>query len=161
MKWRFNILLLIVLLLSGCASNTGINGNVFFESAQYLNPDINGRSSPLVVTLYELKSPSSFNNASYDDLANNSGDVLGADLLDQHNYEIQPNSKRKVTLSMPAETQALGVTAAYRNIDKVTWRKVVPMPKSITNPNMVEKYLSKSISLTIQLESQGLVVRKK
>lgn len=149
MPVRIASLILAACMLSGCAlfGPNVPHANIRMQSAKYLNPDINGTPSPIVVTIYELKNQFSFTQASYDALATNSASVLGSDLIDQQTIEVRPNSYQSVTQTLSPNTKYLGIVAAYRNIDQSTWHTTVPV-----NAN------TSSMTINLSLESQGLTV---
>lgn len=134
-------------LLTACAHTTTHPGlaMVNLHTANYLNPDINGKASPVVVTLYQLKSPYNFKQASYAELSDNASRVLGNDLVDKNTLEMRPGSSRTIEQHIDENTQYLGIVAAYRDIQSANWHKVIKVnPTSQANVN-------------INLESQGVV----
>ena len=76
--------------LTGCSSSTLINTKMNINGASYLNPDVNGRPSPVMVSFYELTAPMSFKQADYFQLQANPGSVLGNDLIDEQTIELRP-----------------------------------------------------------------------
>lgn len=136
------------LLLAGCGliRPAGPSARVNIQSAQYLNPDMYGNASPVVVTIYQLKTPYTFKQATYQALAANSSKVLGTDLIDKNVIEVRPNSHQTVYQPLSPNTQYLGIVAAYRNIDQSKWRTTV----KVVN----EK--GKSTVINLDLESQAL-----
>ena len=118
------------------------------DSAQYLNPAVNGRTSPVVLTIYQLKNKSVFKSTDYSALATNSSQVLGGDLLDKSVVEVRPGSHIHISQPLTVDIKYIGVTAAYRDIDKATWRKVIAV--DITK--------NKTSKIDINLESEALNV---
>jgi type VI secretion system protein VasD len=116
-------------LLVGCASGPKpavVEGAI--EAAAGLNPSINNRPSPLVVRVYELKSPTAFNGADFMSLYQRDQAELGADLVGKEEFTLQPGEKRAlVKKTLPAGVQFIGVLAAYRDLDRAQWRAVVPL----------------------------------
>ncbi len=124
------LLLALTLWLSGCAWPHYIaNLNVNIQGASYLNPDVNGRASPLVLTFYQLKSPYQFQQLSFEQLGANAGKNLGTDLIDKQSVEIRPDSNRKAQFALPEDAKYIGIVASYRNIDHSKWRQLVQIPK--------------------------------
>jgi type VI secretion system protein VasD len=118
------------------------------QSAHYLNPDMNGRASPLVVTVFQLKSPFTFKQASFDQLMGNSSATLGADLIDKETVEIRPNATKQIKFPLDNDTAYVGVVAAYRDISQAKWHTVVKIvPKK---HNIID----------ISLESKGIIVKQ-
>jgi type VI secretion system protein VasD len=149
MRLRVLSLILATTLLTGCAifGPSVPHASIDIQSAKYLNPDINGNPSPIVVTIYELKNQFAFKQASYDALATNSSSILGGDLIDQQTIEVRPDTVMSVSQPLSPNTQYLGIVAAYRNIDQATWRTTVAVPST-----------ANSFDIRLSLESQGLSV---
>ncbi len=105
-----------------------------------------GNPSPIVVTVYQLKSPFAFEQSSFDALENNSAKALGNDLLDRQTIEVRPNSQQYLDISLSGQTQYLGIVAAYRNINQAIWHKAIKIRPKQAKP------------IQINLESQALSV---
>ena len=111
---------------------TIINAEVFATDA--INPDGEGRPSPIVVRLYELKNLGAFNAAGFFPLYNEEAATLGDDLVYREEFSLMPGGKKLYTRTPAADTQYLAVTAAFRSIDQATWKVAVPIPvERITN----------------------------
>ncbi len=137
----------LISLLTACASGT--QTSVRIRSANYLNPNIYGHSSPVVLTIYQLKTKYAFQQADYSALTSNSGKILGGDLIDKNTIEVRPNTSIKVNQPLSPNTQYLGIVAAYRNINNATWHKVVK----------IKKKKGYHPVLYLDLQSQGFNVR--
>ncbi len=144
------VAIILFSILTACALfSSGPEATVHVRSANYLNPNIYGHSSPVVLTIYQLKTQYAFQQADYSALTNNSAKVLGGDLIDKNTIEVRPNSQMKVSQPLSPNTQYLGIVAAYRNINNATWHKVVKIKqKKGYHP-----------VLYLDLQSQGFNVR--
>src|SRR5262245_11564447 len=111
-------ILMISSILAACASN---EMTITIQAVNYLNPDINGLASLVVVSIYQLKAPYNFNNADYDSLATNSSAILASDLIDKQTAEIRPAENKVIRLELSPSTQYIGIVAAYRTIDTAQW----------------------------------------
>ena len=121
---KFILVLSIFGLLIGCSSKPPML-SVNLQAANYLNPDIYKHSSPVVVTIYQLKSPTTFQQANFYALSNNPVGVLGADLLDKQEIELRPKQTQKLKIPLSPETNYIGLIASFRNPDQAQWRKLV------------------------------------
>lgn len=135
----------IINVLSGCTHNPETQVRLTMHSAHYLNPDVNGKSSPLVVNIYELKSPVEFNQSSFDQLSANASAALGQNLVDMQSIEIRPSKTLILKQLLTPDTRYLGIAAAYRDIDQANWRQVIRMP-----------HKKRKVSLVLILQSQGI-----
>jgi len=91
-----------------------------------VNPDAKGRASPLTVRLYALKSPSAFTSADFFSLYDKDSATLGADLVRREETLLRPGETKALDFSVKsdARTIALGVMAAYRDLERAHWREV-------------------------------------
>ena len=57
------------------------------------------------------------NQATFDQLINNSAATLGAGLLDKQTIAVKPNTNQQLSIALASQTLYVGVVAAYRNIN--------------------------------------------
>ncbi|NRT56664.1 type VI secretion system lipoprotein TssJ [Sphaerotilus uruguayifluvii] len=98
-----------------------------------LNPDARGRSSPLLLRLYELAGPAQFEAADFMALFEREREVLGADLLGREEWILPPASLRSLQRQAAAGARHLGVLAAYRDLEHARWRLLVPLQPNRPN----------------------------
>jgi len=138
--------LLLASALSGCGTSvpkpTRLQGNIV--AAVGLNPSINDRPSPLLLRIYELRSPTAFNQADFMSLYQSDQTTLAADLVMREEVMLQPGETRLFNKLLAPETRFIGVIAVYRNLERATWRAVVPVA------------LNKTQQLTVRAESLAL-----
>lgn len=104
---------------------TRLNGAV--AATADVNPDLRRRPSPVLLRLYELKAVAAFNASDFMSLFQRDQAELGADLLAREEFILQPGESRKLDRSLNAQTQFVGVFAAFRDIDRARWRVVEPV----------------------------------
>lgn len=92
-----------------------------------VNPDDNGRSSPVVVRVVELKSPAVFESAEFFALYQDETQTLGSDLVATEEFEFKPGDVQDMKFALKPESNYVGILAAYRQLDKVNWRLVLPL----------------------------------
>ena len=113
---------------------TVVNGAI--QASPQLNPSVNQRPSPLVLRVYELKSPAAFNSADFMALYQGDQATLAADLVARDEFMLQPGENRPYKKTLGADTKFIGVIGAYRNLEKSTWRAVVQVipnkPQTLT-----------------------------
>lgn len=121
------ITILLSLLLSACSSPY-IKSRFDLSSAQYLNPNVAGHSSPVTLTFYQLRSANSFNRLSYQQITQHPNQFLGTVLLDKSTLLIRPNQQRKFSLKLAKSTQYVGIVAGFRNLANAKWRRTIKVP---------------------------------
>lgn len=105
-----------------------VAATVTIVGASDLNPNHEGRASPVYLRLYQLKDGSKFLNASFDDVTTRSDQVLAAALVAREERMVEPGTTVTVNLEVPPETQLLGVVAEYSDIGNSQWRAASPAP---------------------------------
>jgi type VI secretion system protein VasD len=115
-------------LLAGCAPKpvvTTVSMNL--TAGADANPDARGRASPLTVRVYVLKSPGPFESADFFSLFEKDQATLGAELVQREEVLLRPGESRKLDFTLPADAKAIGVMAAFRDLDRARWREVRPV----------------------------------
>ena len=97
------------------------------QAAPDLNPSVSARPSPLRMRVYELKSATAFNQADFMALYQSDQAALGADLAAREEFILQPGESRPWVKTLAAETRFIGIVALYRDLERATWRTVVPV----------------------------------
>lgn len=128
----FNVLLtLTVLLLSGCSALSPYSSltklDLKLSASDQVNLDLNGRPSPLVVRLLELKHPVAFENVDFFSLYERPKASLSPDLVTSEELELRPGESLDLKLSVEPGSRYVGVLAAYRDLPQTQWRYVVPL----------------------------------
>jgi type VI secretion system protein VasD len=93
-----------------------------------VNPDPNGRASPITVRVYQLADATAFGKADFFALWQQDAATLGAAALGRHEVPLAPGASGSVTFKLNPAMQSVGIVAAYRDFRKATWRVNVPVP---------------------------------
>ncbi|WP_085726876.1 type VI secretion system lipoprotein TssJ [Pseudomonas sp. R37(2017)] len=128
-------------LLVGCSSLSPYSKvtklNLKLTTSDQLNPDLNGRPSPIVVRLFELKHPVTFENADFFSLYERARETLAPDLIAGEELELRPGETVELKLSVKAGSRYVGVLAAYRDLPETRWRYTVQVtPMEVTAANL-------------------------
>ncbi|MCU7917451.1 MAG: type VI secretion system lipoprotein TssJ [Candidatus Thiodiazotropha sp. (ex Dulcina madagascariensis)] len=115
--------LLYLFMMMGCSSVSSVK--VTMNADQSVNPDINGRPSPIVARIYELKSLSVFNNADFFNLFEQDVALLGDEMLMRDELHFQPGEIKTLERDLQPDTRYVGVIGAYRDIENATWRRSI------------------------------------
>jgi len=115
------------------------------RGAPDLNPSPSGRPSPVIVEVYQLASPSAFAQADFFDLEERQASVLGADMIARKAFPLLPGTEERMAEILPPPVTHVGIMAAYRDIENVTWRTLIAVPKNVTT------------TVTIEAGARGLV----
>jgi type VI secretion system VasD/TssJ family lipoprotein len=100
---------------------------IMLSSADFLNPDRNGKPLSLVVRLYQLSGKDKFEQATYQALLKGDHKVLEGELLTKSEITLHPNSQEVVRIDPRKETQYIGVMAMFRDPQSQQWRRTIPI----------------------------------
>lgn len=124
------ILIAFSLALGGCSlkqSAPVTRIDLHLTGSDRLNPDLHGRPSPIVLRLYELKNPVTFEHAEFFTLYQQPQETLALDLIAHEELELRPGEKQELNLLTTPEGGYLAVLAAYRNLPEAAWQVVIPL----------------------------------
>lgn len=128
-----NILTLAgVLSLSACAWMSPYSQvtklDLRLTASDQLNPDVNGRPSPLVLRLIELKLPVSFQKNDFFSLYEHPKETLSPDFVISEEFELRPGTREALKLRLQPGSRYIGVLAAYRDLPETHWRYLIEVP---------------------------------
>src|SRR5690606_14472446 len=127
---RIALTALVLVTLAGCAlkQNPPVTRiDLHLTGSDRLNPDLHGRPSPIVLRLYELKNPVTFEHAEFFSLYQQPQETLALDLIAHEELELRPGQSQELNLLTTAEGTYRGVLAAYRNLPDARWQQVLPL----------------------------------
>lgn len=152
----------LFVVLSGCAateSKLAIPYEIDFTASKDVNPDSNGRPSPIQVVVYELKTPGGFQAADYFSLQNDPEKTLGAEFLGIQRLTLRPGQEHKLERPGNVEARALGIVAGYRDLDTSGWRLLIDLPKSrSTNIYKVWQFSPGGIEIELDVNEKGMAI---
>lgn len=119
------IALLVVPSLPATADTVKAKGTIV--AADNINPNFQGRPSPVRLVLYQLASADAFQNADFRSVYDENSDVLGDDLLKRSVQILQPDETVEFEEEFEEGTRYLGVVAGFRNLEQAEWRSVVEL----------------------------------
>lgn len=123
--------------LGGCSAlspNSNLTKlDLLLHGSDRLNPDLNGRPSPIVIRLIELKHPVAFENTDFFSLYQRPKEALSPDIVLQEELELRPGEQRDLKLFVQDGSRYVGVLAAYRDLPESNWRYVIPLRHKAQN----------------------------
>ncbi|SON52171.1 type VI secretion system lipoprotein TssJ [Vibrio tapetis] len=126
-------LLLLATLLSGCSfwgNDLAPQLVINIQAAANINPNVEGKPSPVEVRIYQLSDSQAFNQADFIQLYSDAQGVLKAELLIARQLaSVLPSENRKEVVPMASETKYIGVIAGFADYreakNKVIYQPVV------------------------------------
>jgi type VI secretion system protein VasD len=121
-----------LLLLAGCSSAPAPPPatvvSIQITADANANATLQGEGAPVAIRVYQLASRSGFDGAEFYRLYSADAATLGSDLIKKDELLLTPGTSKSLTL-MPADpVHAIGVFAAYRDFQHVTWRAAADLP---------------------------------
>ncbi len=104
-----------------------------FEAAGNLNPNIDGRPSPVEVRIYHLRSYSAFKGAGFMPLFDGDEKVLGKELVHKQVLYLKPEEKHTVFFETAEDIRTLGIFAVFRDYDRGRGKVATGLQKNKTN----------------------------
>jgi len=142
---RFLLAVLLIAGASACGGPKSVKLRATMDVQPAVNPDTRGRSSPIVVRVYALKSMAAFDSASFFSLYGKDKETLGGDLVDSEELELLPGEKREFQKEFPPDTHYIAVFAAFRDVEHARWRDSVALD-------------SHSVKMQIRLENTSISI---
>ncbi len=96
--------------------------SVNIKSGKNLNPDLEGRSSPLVVRIYQLENIATFNTSDFFALYENDQSLLAKDIKYRDEFEIKPDQNLDKKFELQQGSRYLAIFAAFRDLDHAQWK---------------------------------------
>jgi type VI secretion system protein VasD len=110
------------------------------------NPNREGRPSPVIVRIFQLKTDAAFRGTEFDPLFDDDKKVLADAFVTRDEFTLAPGEKRVIQIELADDTRYVGVLAAFRDIANAEWRRVVQMPLDKEGEKIVLKNLNVTIS---------------
>ncbi len=123
------IFILLCLTLSSCSTLSGAkkskDNSQPVEFLVLTSPSINldafDRAAPVRLDVFQLTRKSTFIYGSYLDLIDEDNDLNG-DVLLKTQHILTPDSLESISLSLEEDTNYLGLTTGYRDIEDASWK---------------------------------------
>lgn len=129
-----SLVLLIAPLLFSCASSSEPKKHIVINitASSSLNPDINGRASPAVVSIYQLSNSANFRKSDYMSLVDNAQLALDKELLALHRVTVAPGQVISLEYPVSKDEKSFGIVVGYRVIDTSGWQLIYEYPPDKT-----------------------------
>ncbi|MEI8574468.1 type VI secretion system lipoprotein TssJ [Methylomonas sp. LW13] len=117
------------------------------NSTASINPDADGKASPVVLRIYELREKSGFNGADFFAIFDKEQATLASDLVRKQELVIKPGENKSLRIEPAADTRVLGFFAAFRKLDNAGWRTLTEL-KAHQNNAVLLKLDANSLTVT-------------
>ncbi|MDN3519585.1 type VI secretion system lipoprotein TssJ [Aquisalimonas lutea] len=127
MAYRIIIVVLLSLLASSCGLNRYVDtptDDLTLVASEDVNPDVDGRPSPVVVRVYQLTDRNTFDTLDFRDAFGNAESLLGRELKGAAEFTLRPGESLEHTTELAGDASHMAVVAGYRAIDAARWKLV-------------------------------------
>jgi len=98
-------------------------------AAADVNPDVEGRASPVIVRIYQLADAAAFARSEFFPLWDQESATLAAAVVGRDEIRLAPGARGEVGFKLDPKVRHVGVAAAYRDFRSVRWRTSVAIPE--------------------------------
>lgn len=122
-----------------------------------INPNRDGRASPVTVVIYYLKDGNAFMTLDFFNLYDPDSGALAADLIQRTDVQVAPGQTLPLASEFDPETTHIGVLAAFRDIDNAQWRAIIAVPEKGLKDKL-NLFSKKKLVVTVDTLSVSAVV---
>lgn len=127
------LIITVVIALTGCGLLKGGKGEeveLRINVAEQVNPDKLGRSSPIVIRLYELKKEVATDSLDFFSVYDQTGPEFKAAVSSMKEFQVNPGQAIVQTVLTDVSTKHLMIVAAFKDIDNSQWKVVHDLEQS-------------------------------
>lgn len=128
--WRAGMIAMLAAVLCGCAGSPSkpAEAKARISAASNVNPNSDGRPSPVHVRIFQLKEGGAFMDADFWSLMDKEQETLGPSLVQRQEYDLAPGESREFKMEIAPEARVLGVMAEFADYRNAEWRVVAQAP---------------------------------
>ena len=155
-SFRALLLCAIACVAAGCGSTPAkpIVAKAKISAAADVNPNSEGRPSPVHVRIFQLKEDGAFMGADFWALVDKEQGTLGASLVQRLEYDLSPGETREFELKIAPEARVLAVMAEYADYRNAQWRVVAQAP----DKSLLDLIKKDRVSFTLAKSKASIVV---
>ena len=137
-----------------------ISVELAFSASVGLNPDLNGRASPVQISVLKLRKSAAFLTADYFTLADADNNALDGEILSRESFVIEPGESVRKAIRLESGETAIGVLVGFRDMEHSVWRASIDLsPPARKSWLRVPDFISsgkKVIKYTVTLDDQAV-----
>ena len=125
-----SLLVLTFTLLPGCGSAPAkpTPTKAVITASADVNPNHEGRASPVHVRIFQLKEEGAFMDADFWSLVDKEQQTLAGSLLQRLEQNLAPGERKELELEIDPQASVLAVMAEFADYRDATWRATVKTP---------------------------------
>jgi type VI secretion system protein VasD len=119
-----------------------------------VNPNAEGRASPVHVRIFQLKEDGAFVGADFWALVDKETETLGGSLVQRQEHDLVPGESKDIELKVQPDARVLGVMAEFANYRNAQWRVVAKAP----NKTLTDLIKKDRVTIRIDKDKATIVV---
>lgn len=119
-----------------------------------VNPNAEGRASPVHVRIFQLKEDGAFMDADFWALVDKEQETLGASLVQRLEFDLSPGESKDFELKISPEARVLGLLAEFNDYRNAQWRVVTQAP----NKSLLDLVKKDRVTFSIEKNKAGIAV---
>ncbi len=123
--------------------------NITLQTSPDVNPDVEGRASPIDARIYYLVSLEPFGTTGFFELFEQDQALLGDNLLGREEVQLAVGEQRNFSRELNDRVRFIGVVAAYRDIERARWRASIEILPNRTTPLTVD-FTGAAVSISVR-----------
>ena len=130
MPLRLASMLLLAAVLAGCGAAPAkpSAAKATISASSDVNPNSEGRASPVHVRIFQLKEDGAFMGADFWALVDKEQETLAASVVQRLEFDLSPGESKEFELKISPEARVLGAMAEYADYRNAQWRVVAQAP---------------------------------
>lgn len=119
-----------------------------------VNPNSEGRASPIHVRIFQLKEDGAFMGADFWALVDKEQETLAASLVQRLEFDLSPGESKEFELKISPDARVLAVMAEYADYRNAQWRVVAQAP----NKSLLDMVRKDRVAFNIEKNKASIVV---
>lgn len=134
-QWAGIPAMMVIAMAAGCGKPVVVDPPrpitvvIDVRASASVNPDAEGRPSPVRVRVYQLADDADFSKADLTALWAGDSELLAASLVSRQEFMLAPGGSTKGSMQLEPATRHIAVAAAFRDFRSAAWRAVEATPQ--------------------------------
>ncbi len=144
------------MLAAGCGSAPAkpASAKAKISASADVNPNAEGRPSPVHVRIFQLKEDGAFMEADIWSLVDKEQETLGGSLVQRLEQDLAPGEQKEFELKIAPDAKVLAVMAEFADYRNAQWRVVAQTP----NKSLLDMVKKDRVSISIEKNKATIVV---
>jgi type VI secretion system protein VasD len=156
MSLRLALTILFAAVLAGCgaAPPKPSAAKATISASSDVNPNAEGRPSPVHVRIFQLKEDGAFMGADFWSLVDKEQETLGDSLVQRLEHDLVPGESKTFELKISPEARVLAVMAEFADYRNAQWRVTAQAP----NKSLLDIVKKDRVSIGIEKDKATITV---